>query len=65
MWRVPSDAPAWVLLKRVPDWRWLFDGDDNPWYPTIRVFRQEVDGRWDEVFDAVHRELSGRVNFGT
>ena len=56
--------PTWVLLKRVPDWRFLLDGDRNHWYPTMRVFRQEIDGRWEEVFDAVHREVSSRLKFG-
>ena len=38
--------PAWVLLKYVPDWRWLLDRDDSPWYPTLRLFRQDADGDW-------------------
>ncbi|WP_029007951.1 tetratricopeptide repeat protein [Azospirillum halopraeferens] len=32
--------PAWLLLPRVPDWRWLLDRSDSPWYPTLRLFRQ-------------------------
>jgi hypothetical protein len=31
---------AWVMLKKVPDWRWLLDRRDSPWYPTLRLFRQ-------------------------
>ncbi len=34
--------PAWVLLQWVPDWRWLLEREDSPWYPTMRLFRQEV-----------------------
>ncbi len=34
--------PAWVLLQWVPDFRWLIDREDSPWYPTLRLFRQEL-----------------------
>ena len=53
--------PTWVVLKRVPDWRWMLDGKDNPWYPTVELFRQTVDGRWDDVFDRVCRNLQDRI----
>jgi tetratricopeptide (TPR) repeat protein len=45
--------PVWVVLKDVPDWRWLLDRTDSPWYPTMRLFRQKQRGDWDEVFDRV------------
>lgn len=52
--------PVWVLLSRVPDWRWLLDRADSPWYPTARLFRQRVAGDWShpvaELGDAL-REL--------
>lgn len=38
--------PAWVLLPFVPDWRWLMDRDDTPWYPGMRLFRQPSIGDW-------------------
>ncbi len=53
--------PTWVVLKRVPDWRWMLDGKDNPWYPTVEVFRQSVDGRWDDVFEGIVRQLRHRI----
>ncbi|HEY1412103.1 MAG TPA: glycosyltransferase family 9 protein, partial [Rhodopila sp.] len=53
--------PTWVVLKRVPDWRWMLDGGANPWYPTIEAFRQTVNGQWDDVFDRIGRELRNRV----
>jgi tetratricopeptide (TPR) repeat protein len=41
--------PVWILLQHVPDWRWLFDRDDSPWYPTARLFRQTEPGDWSGV----------------
>ncbi len=49
--------PGWVLVKSMPDWRWLLGRRDSPWYPTLRLFRQPVAGDWDSVFEAVHRAL--------
>lgn len=45
--------PVWVLLPCVPDWRWLLDRSGSPWYPTMRLFRQEMHGEWQVVFDEV------------
>ena len=41
--------PVWVLLPSTPDWRWLLDRDDSPWYPTARLFRQDHTRAWDSV----------------
>lgn len=49
--------PLWIALKYVPDWRWLLDRDDSPWYPTARLFRQERAGDWSGVFSQMEREL--------
>lgn len=38
--------PAWLLLPHVPEWRWLRDRTDTPWYPGLRLFRQTVPGDW-------------------
>ena len=53
--------PTWVALKHVPDWRWMLDRDDNPWYPTMRLFRQAAPGDWQSVFDRMRAELANRT----
>jgi tetratricopeptide (TPR) repeat protein len=50
--------PTWVLLPFAPDWRWLTDREDSPWYPTVRLFRQPSFGDWDSVIALVGHELS-------
>jgi len=49
--------PVWVLLPFVPDWRWLLDREDSPWYPTMRLFRQEKIGDWQSPIRQIGREL--------
>ena len=49
--------PIWVLLPFDPDWRWLLNRNDSPWYPTARVFRQLNAGEWSTVTDDVYLEL--------
>ena len=41
--------PAWIMIARAPDWRWLLERGDSPWYPTVRLFRQTVPRSWDKV----------------
>lgn len=53
--------PAWVALKYVPDWRWLLDRADSPWYPTLKLFRQAKPGDWPSVFSAMQAELAGQI----
>ncbi|MBD2464965.1 tetratricopeptide repeat protein [Oscillatoria sp. FACHB-1407] len=53
--------PVWVLLSFVPDWRWLLDREDSPWYPTMRLFRQSQLGDWAGVFDRVTQALQQRL----
>lgn len=54
--------PCWVLLPAwMPDWRWLADRTDTPWYPhAIRLFRQRRDGAWDEVVRELAAALAAR-----
>ena len=49
--------PVWVLLPFVPDFRWLLDREDSPWYPTARLFRQPAPGDWSGVISRVVTEL--------
>jgi hypothetical protein len=53
--------PAWVMLRSRPDWRWLLDRADSPWYPTLRLFRQSERGDWDEVVPRVREALQELV----
>jgi tetratricopeptide (TPR) repeat protein len=48
---------VWVMLPFVPDWRWLLDREDSPWYPTARLFRQDDSREWDKVIARVEAAL--------
>jgi tetratricopeptide (TPR) repeat protein len=54
--------PTWIVLKHVPDWRWLLDREDSPWYPTMRLFRQPERDDWTSVFSKMERELRSLLN---
>jgi Flp pilus assembly protein TadD len=54
-------VPVWVALPFVPDWRWLLDRSDSPWYPTMRLFRQKKLGDWAGVFEEIKAALAERV----
>jgi hypothetical protein len=49
--------PTWVALKQIPDWRWMLDRPDSPWYPTMTLYRQKSRGNWVDVFDTIERDL--------
>lgn len=50
--------PVWVMLPFTPDWRWLLEREDSPWYPTARLFRQPTVGDWDSVLQQIALEIS-------
>lgn len=50
--------PVWLILDAVNDWRWMQKRKDTPWYPTMRLFRQNTTGEWGEVIDRVAREVA-------
>jgi hypothetical protein len=53
--------PTWVLLPFAPDWRWMLDRNDSPWYPGMRLFRQSRRKEWKPVLDQVKSELAELV----
>jgi len=52
------DRPTWILLPYTPDYRWLLDRDDSPWYPSVRLFRQDESRDYRGVIERVRAELS-------
>jgi hypothetical protein len=51
--------PAWIMLPYAPDWRWLMERTDSPWYPTVRLFRQPTHRAWDQVIGDIAGALAG------
>ena len=51
--------PAWILLPFRPDWRWMLDRPDSPWYPSARLYRQSAAGDWASVVARVREDLAG------
>jgi len=49
--------PVWVLLPFIPDWRWMLNRDDTPWYPSMRLFRQKIKSEWNSPFQQIAEEL--------
>ncbi len=56
--------PVWLMLAFVPDWRWLLEREDSPWYPTARLFRQKTRGDWKHVTQRIAQALSAIVQNG-
>jgi tetratricopeptide (TPR) repeat protein len=50
--------PVWICLPHYPDWRWMLDRDDTPWYPQARLYRQSQPGDWGGVISRLREELS-------
>jgi ADP-heptose:LPS heptosyltransferase len=53
--------PVWILLPANPDFRWLLERSDSPWYPTATLFRQGEDREWSTVISAVQQSLINRL----
>ena len=53
--------PVWVFIPFAPDWRWLLDREDSPWYPTMRLFRQSTIGDWSGPIAKIAEELAATV----
>jgi hypothetical protein len=54
-------VPVWVLLPYAPNWRWLLDREDSPWYPSARLIRQPRAESWDLVIESVRQRLAAGV----
>jgi len=54
--------PTWILLPHTPDYRWLLDRDDSPWYPTVRLFRQDATRDYAGVVARVRSELVAMIS---
>jgi ADP-heptose:LPS heptosyltransferase len=50
--------PTFILLPWSPEWRWLIDRKDSPWYPTAKIFRQPNLGNWEEVIKKIILQLN-------
>ena len=53
-------VPVWLALQLAPNWRWQLERTDSPWYPTMRLYRQERFNDWSEVFAAMARDCADR-----
>jgi hypothetical protein len=56
--------PTWILLPYMPDYRWLLNREDSPWYPTVRLFRQTETREYATVIDRVRGELLALISSG-
>lgn len=54
--------PVWTLLPLIPDWRWLLDRADSPWYSSMQLFRQERFGAWNGVVENVCQALAQKLS---
>jgi ADP-heptose:LPS heptosyltransferase len=50
-------VPVWVMLNATPDWRYHLGRSDNPWYPSMRLYRQAREGEWAQVAEKVTQDL--------
>jgi tetratricopeptide (TPR) repeat protein len=57
--------PVWLAIPFAPDWRWMCERTDTPWYPTMRLFRQPRNGDWDSVFAQMATELHRQVGMAS
>ncbi len=54
--------PVWNLLMYLPDWRWLLNRKETPWYPSMRLYRQQKKGDWNSVLNEINYDLQSLVN---
>ena len=49
--------PTWILIAALPDWRWMMERDDSPWYPSVTLFRATLQTGWDTTLAEVKKRL--------
>jgi tetratricopeptide (TPR) repeat protein len=54
-----AGKPTWIILAHVPDWRWMLDREDSPWYPSVRLFRQGTYDDWAGAFADIECAIDG------
>ena len=48
---------TFLVIQKYPEWRWFENRSDSPWYPSMKLFRQKIDGEWDSVFSEMEEDL--------
>ena len=59
--RAGTGRTSRVLVPNPPEYRWMAEGDESPWFPGCKVYRQKVDGGWDEALDALSNDLANVI----
>ena len=54
--------PVFTALPLISDWRWLLARDDTPWYPTMRLFRQDATRQWQSVFARMTQAVRDKIS---
>ncbi|MCS5586801.1 MAG: tetratricopeptide repeat-containing glycosyltransferase family protein, partial [Gammaproteobacteria bacterium] len=54
-------VPVWILLPFVPDFRWMLDCEDSPYYPSAKLFRQQNQGNWEAVISKIKKEIENLI----
>ena len=52
------NVPVWAARSYAPEWRWLTEREDSPWYPSMRLFRQTVVNQWSDFLERIAHELT-------
>jgi tetratricopeptide (TPR) repeat protein len=56
---------TWIILPFLPDWRWMVNRDDSPWYPEVKLYRQSLPGNWGDLFEKMEEDLLDEVKTKT
>jgi ADP-heptose:LPS heptosyltransferase len=57
------NKPCWVMIPNfATDWRWMLDREDSPWYPSLKLFRQDPSGNWKTTIERMQLALKEEIN---